>query len=122
MTIQELATAKEENIKVIAVIMNNAYLGMVRQWAELFFDRRYSGVYLKRNPDFAKVANAYGLDGYTVTQPNELASTLEEAYRSDEAVVVDVHVQEEANILPMSLPGGNPATMFGGCCDMEGML
>ncbi len=122
MNIQELATAKEEHIKVIAVIMNNGYLGLVRQYAELFFDKRYSGVHLNRTPDFAKVAEAYGLTGYTVTRPDELAPILQEAYNSDETVVVDVHVQEEANILPMALPGGNLTNMFGGCIETKGQL
>jgi len=122
MNIQELATAKEENIKVIAVIMNNEYLGMVRQWAELFFDKRYSGVHLKKTPDFAKVADAYGLTGYTITRPDDLAPTFQEAYNSDEAVVVDVHVQKEANILPMAFPGGSPIKMFGGCIEVDGQL
>ena len=122
MTNQELATSKEENIKVIAVIMNNEYLGMVRQWAELFFDKRYSGVHLKRTPDFAKLAGAYGLSGYTITRESEIVPTLQEAYTSDETVVIDVHVQKEANILPMSIPGGPLPDMFGGCIHTKGQL
>ncbi len=122
MTQQELATAKEENIKVIAVIMNNAYLGMVRQWAELFFDRRYSAVHLKRTPDFAKVAEAYRLKGIRVERDSEIGAALREAYKSDEAVVLDVIVKEEANILPMFTAGANTTDMFGGCIKIKGKL
>ncbi len=122
MVIQELATCKEENIKVIPVIMNNAYLGMVRQWAELFFDRRYSGVYLKRTPDFAKVAEAYGLRGIRVERDSEIGDALREAYKADETVVIDVIVKEEANILPMFAAGANSTEMFGGCVQAKGRL
>lgn len=122
MVIQELATCKEENIKVIPVIMNNAYLGMVRQWAELFFDKRYSGVYLKRTPDFSKVAEAYKLKGITVERDSEIGPALKEAYESDETVVLDVIVKEEANILPMFAAGANNTDMFGDCVSEKGKL
>ncbi|MCX6798767.1 MAG: biosynthetic-type acetolactate synthase large subunit [Candidatus Diapherotrites archaeon] len=122
MTIQELATSKEEGIKVLPLIMNNAYLGMVRQWAELFFDKRYSGVHLKRTPDFAKVAEAYGLTGITVTRDSEIAPALARAKKSDESVVIDVHVLEEANILPMFAAGAGHTEMFGGCVKVKGKL
>jgi len=122
MTIQELATAKEENIKITAVVMNNAYLGMVRQWEEIFFDRRYSSVHLGKTPDFAKLAEAYGLKGITVTRDSEISAAFKEARKSDEAVVMDVHVQEEANVLPMFTAGGNAIDMFGGCVQAKGKL
>ena len=122
MVIQELATCKEENIKVIPVIMNNAYLGMVRQWAELFFDKRYSGVYLKRTPDFSKVAEAYKLKGITIERDSEIGPALKEAYESDETVVLDVIVKEEANILPMFAAGANNTDMFGDCISKKGKL
>ncbi len=120
MTQQELATAKVEGIKTISVIMNNAYLGMVRQWAELFFDRRYSEVYLSRVPDFAKIAEAHGLKGMHVERPAEIGAALREAIKSDEASVLDVIVKEETNILPMFPAGGNIADMFGGCIKVKG--
>ncbi|MBN2067982.1 MAG: biosynthetic-type acetolactate synthase large subunit, partial [Candidatus Diapherotrites archaeon] len=120
MTQQELATLKVENIKTTSIIMNNAYLGMVRQWAELFFDRRYSSVYLSRVPDFAKIAEAHGLKGMRVEKPGEIAPALREAVKSDEAVVLDVIVKEEANILPMFSAGGNVTDMFGGCIKIKG--
>jgi acetolactate synthase-1/2/3 large subunit len=115
MTMQELGTSKVEGIKVIPVIMNNAYLGMVRQWLEIFFEKRYSQVLLKRVPDFAKVASAYGFNGITVTRPSEIAPALKEAVKGKETTVIDVHVAKEANILPMFAAGASVTDMFGWC-------
>jgi len=115
MTIQELGTVKEGNIKVIPIIMNNSYLGMVRQWLELFSDKRYSEVYLGTTPDFVKVAEAYGLKGIRVKKKEELASALKQAVKNDVTTVIDVQIEEESNILPMLPPGGNVKDAFGGC-------
>ncbi|MHA2407615.1 MAG: thiamine pyrophosphate-dependent enzyme, partial [Candidatus Ranarchaeia archaeon] len=115
MTAQELATCKMNNIKVVPIIMNNGYLGMVRQWLELFFDRRYSSVELGRNPDFVKLAEAYKLTGTQVTRANHFEETLQNAMKSEETHVIDCHVPEEENILPMIPPGGNPQDSIGGC-------
>jgi acetolactate synthase-1/2/3 large subunit len=122
MVIQELATCKEENIKVIPIIFNNAYLGMVRQWQELFYDKRYSGVHLKRTPDFAKVAGAYNLKGISVERTSQLAKSIKEALKSDETVVLDVLVKEESNILPMFSAGSHHLEMFGECIKKKGKL
>jgi len=122
MVVQELATCKEENIKTIPVILNNAYLGMVRQWAELFFDKRYSGVYLKRTPDFAKLAEAYSLKGITVERDSEIAPALKQAYKDDETVVLDIMIKEESNILPMFPAGASNVDMFGNCVSEKGKL
>lgn len=122
MVVQELATCKEENIKVIPVIMNNAYLGMVRQWMELFFGKRYSAVHLRRTPDFAKVADAYGLQGLRVERDSEIAPALRQACKADETVVLDVIVNEEANILPMFAAGASNTEMFGECIKSKGVL
>ncbi len=115
MNIQELGTSKVENIKVIPVIMNNAYLGMVRQWLEIFFEKRYSQVFLERIPDFAMIADSYGLNGITVTRPTEIGAALKEAVKNDETTVIDVHVAKEANILPMFAAGADIIDMFGWC-------
>ena len=120
MTIQELGTIKENNIKIIAIIMNNSYLGMVRQWLELFSDKRYSNVYLGNTPDFVKVAEAYGLKGMRVEKKSELAPALKEAIKNDITTVIDVRTEEEANILPMLSPGGNLKDAFGGCMAAPG--
>ncbi len=115
MTIQELGTVKEAGIKVIPIIMNNSYLGMVRQWLELFFDKRYSQVNLGESPDFVKVAEAYGLKGIRVTKSEGLVPALKEAVKNDVTTVIDVCIEEESNILPMLPPGGHVKDAFGGC-------
>ncbi len=111
MNIQELATCVVENIPVLILVLNNNYLGMVRQWQELFFDKRYSTVCLGKDnncrvPDFAKVARAYGAEGITVKEPDEVVPALEKALKvNDRPVVVDCLVDPEENVYPM-VPGG----------------
>ena len=122
MVIQELATCKEENIKTIPVIFNNGYLGMVRQWQELFFDKRYASTHLKRTPDFAKVADAYSLTGITVNKNSEIKEALTRAYKNDETTVLDIIIGEETNILPMFGPTSKHTDMFGGCIQNVGEL
>lgn len=115
MTSQELATAKQFGIKVVPIIMNNKCLGMVRQWLEIFQGNRQSGVhYANFNPDFVKLAEAYHLKGITVAKESEFLPALEEAKKSDETVVIDVHVQEGENILPMLPPGKGLQHIIGG--------
>ncbi len=120
MTIQELGTIAEENIKVNPIIMSNHYLGMVRQWLEIFFNKRYSQVNLGKNPDFVKVAEAYGLKGITVTKPEDLASALKKQRDSKTTFIVNVELENESNILPMLSPGGNLKDAFGGCMKEKG--
>ena len=115
MTIQELGTVKEADIKVIIIIINNSYLGMVRQWLELFSDKRYSEVYLGNTPDFIKVAEAYGLKGIKVTKEAEIQDAFKQAIKNDVTTIIDIQVEEESNILPMLPPGGNVKDAFGGC-------
>jgi len=79
MTMCELATAVIDKLPVIVLVLNNHYLGMVRQWQELFFDNRESGVDLEGNPDFAKIAEAYGALGLTVKRPADVRKILERA-------------------------------------------
>lgn len=106
MTMQELATAAEHRLPVKVIIMNNAFLGMVRQWQEIFFERRYSAVDLSLSPDFAKLAEAFGIVGMTVTKPAALAPALREAMQLPGPVLVDVRVAQEENVYPMIPPGG----------------
>ena len=121
MTMQELGTCKEHGIKVIPIILRNNYLGMVRQWLELFFDRRYSQVELSgAEPDFVKIAQAYGLDGIKVTKSEDIAAALKKALKSKETFIVEIDVKEESNILPMLAPGGNLKDAFGGCMKAPG--
>jgi len=107
MNIQELATATINKLPVKVAILNNSYLGMVRQWQELFFDRRYSGTDLTGNPDFAAVARAYGGEGFTVEDPDEVRGAIEQAMEIDDRpVFIDFHVAKEANVFPM-IPAGH---------------
>jgi acetolactate synthase-1/2/3 large subunit len=107
MTAQELATSNTENIPFITAILNNGYLGMVRQWQELFFDERYSGVYLDPDvPDYVKLAEAYGAVGFRVDDPGEVDATIEKAYAvEDRSVVIDFRVDPREGVFPM-VPAG----------------
>ena len=108
MNIQELATCKEYDIPVKAVIMNNGYLGMVRQWQELFWDRRYSHVDMGTWPDWVKLAEAYGATGLRLTDKTTLVADLKAALETPGPVVVDVRVTREENTYPM-IPAGSAA-------------
>jgi len=101
MTNQELATIRQEGIRNVKVaIINNGYLGMVRQWQELFEGRRYSGTPLT-GPDFVKLADAYGLPGIRVETPDQVESAIREAWDTPDSVVIDFQVEREANVFPM---------------------
>ncbi|MEW6528364.1 MAG: biosynthetic-type acetolactate synthase large subunit [Candidatus Micrarchaeota archaeon] len=115
MNIQELGTIKENNINITSMIFNNSYLGMVRQWLEIFYGKRYAQVNLGKNIQFAKIAEAYGLNGEVVERSSELNEKIKNAIKSDVATVLDVRIEEESNILPMLPPGGNLKQMFGPC-------
>jgi acetolactate synthase-1/2/3 large subunit len=105
MTSQELATAVQYKANVKVVIMNNNYLGMVRQWQELFYDRAYSHVEMGWMPDFVKLAEAYGAVGLRATRPDQLRSVLERGLSTPGVVVMDILVSEEENVYPM-VPAG----------------
>ncbi|HEY2601844.1 MAG TPA: biosynthetic-type acetolactate synthase large subunit, partial [Thermoleophilaceae bacterium] len=108
MTCQELATCVTEQIPVKVFIMNNGYLGMVRQWQELFWDRRYSSVEMGASPDWVKLAEAFGAVGMRVTDKNEVVDAMKTALDTDGPVVLDVHVTKEENCYPM-IPAGQAA-------------
>jgi acetolactate synthase I/II/III large subunit len=107
MTAQELATSATERIPFVTAILNNGYLGMVRQWQELFFDERYSGVWLDPNvPDYVKLAEAYGAVGLRVESPDEVDTAIEKAYSVDDrSVVIDFRVDPGEMVFPM-VPSG----------------
>jgi acetolactate synthase-1/2/3 large subunit len=88
--------------------MNNGYLGMVRQWQELFWDRRYSHVDMGEFPDFVKLADAYGATGIRMTDKKTLVDDMREALETEGPVLVDVRVTQEENVYPM-IPAGQPA-------------
>jgi acetolactate synthase-1/2/3 large subunit len=105
MTAQELATAVQYGTNTKVVVMNNNYLGMVRQWQEKFYASRYSEVDLSGGPDFVKLADAYGARGLRATHPSELRDVLEEGLNTPGVVVMDVNVTAEENVFPMVPPG-----------------
>jgi acetolactate synthase I/II/III large subunit len=108
MNMQELATCAQEGIAIKVFIMNNGYLGMVRQWQELFWDKRYSHVEMGQFPDFVKLAEAYGATGMRFEDKNTLVSDMKDALAADGPVLVDVRVTREENTFPM-IPAGQPA-------------
>ena len=113
MNIQELATAAEYGIPIKVFIMNNGYLGMVRQWQELFWDRRYSHVDPGRFPDFVKLAEAYGATGLRFEDKSTLVEDMRQAIATPGPVVVDVRVTREENTYPMIAPGAAARDMVG---------
>jgi len=109
MNCQELATAVQNNIDVKVAIINNGYLGMVRQWQELFYNRRYSNTRLGYLPDFVKFAESYNAKGIRVTKKSEVEDAIKEAVKHDGPVLIDFRVEEEENVFPM-VPAGAPLT------------
>ncbi len=109
MNIQELATAVCHNLPVKIVILNNGYLGMVRQWQELFYKKNYCATCMDAQPDFVRLAEAYGAAGFRVTRQEDLKSTLQQAFALDKTVIVDVTVCPEENVYPM-VPAGKSLT------------
>jgi acetolactate synthase I/II/III large subunit len=108
MNIQELATCTEYGIPVKVFVMNNGYLGMVRQWQELFWDKRYSHVDMGQWPDYVKLAEAYGATGMRLEDKATLVDGMKEAIATEGPVVIDVRVTREENCYPM-IPAGQPA-------------
>ncbi len=107
MTLSELATAAVHKVAVKVLIINNNFLGMVRQWQELFWENRLSGVDLEGNPDFVKLAEAYGIKGIRIRRPGDVDRKLQEARDHDGPVVVVAEVSKEDNVFPM-IPAGAP--------------
>lgn len=105
MNIQELATAVANRLPVKVVILNNGHLGMVRQWQELFYKGNYSQTNMEAQPDFVKLAEAYGADGYRIEKPEDLLPVLKKALDSPNPAFVDVRVEREENVYPI-VPAG----------------
>ena len=112
MTNQELATAMQYDLPVKVLIMNNGYLGMVRQWQEMFYDRTYSEVDISVAPDFVKLAEAYGAAGFRVKRPAELHEVMEAWLRYEGVAVLDVVVAKEENVFPMVPAGADAREMI----------
>lgn len=115
MNIQELATAVINKLPVKVAILNNCYLGMVRQWQELFYKKRYSYTSLGGTcPDFVKLAESYGAVGIRVTKKEEVRPAIERAIKIDNTVFLDFHVEKEENVFPMVPTGEAINRMIGG--------
>lgn len=105
MNIQELATAVHNKLPIKILILNNGHLGMVRQWQELFYDNNYSNTNMEAQPDFVKLAEAYGAEGYRISELKDLESTLATALASPHTAIIDVIVEREENVYPI-VPSG----------------
>lgn len=121
MNLHEFATVKQHKIKLNVVILNNGYLGMVRQWQELFHEKRYAGTSLYCTeedgscgyyPDFVKLAEAYGLKGLRVSDPEKIQDALQQSLASDETFIIEILCEPESNILPMLSPGGSLSSFY----------
>ncbi len=105
MNIQELMTAVANRLPIKILILNNQYMGMVRQWQEFFYEKNYAHTNMEAQPDFVKLAEAYGADGYRITNNDELKTVLPKALTSGNATIIDVIVEREENVYPM-VPAG----------------
>ena len=106
MNMQELSTAVQYGVPVKVVILNNHYLGMVRQWQEKFYEERYSHSYMDAMPDFVKLAEAYGAKGFRAARAAELPATLQAAFAEPGPVLVDVAIPQREGVFPM-VPAGS---------------
>jgi len=113
MTLEEIMMIRQYNLPVKVVIINNSFLGMVRQWQELFKDRRYSFVDLECNPDFVKIADAYGIKSERLQTKADLENKLKDLILSDEGVILDCIVEREENVFPMIPAGKTVSQMIG---------
>ena len=106
MTLQELATIGQERLAVKIAILNNGYLGMVRQWQELFYEKRYVATPLNC-PDFVKIAEAYGIRGLQVKHKQEIAPAIKQAMEHQGPFLIDFMIEPEENVYPMVAPGAS---------------
>jgi acetolactate synthase-1/2/3 large subunit len=109
MNIQELATAKQHNCPIKIAILNNGYLGMVRQWQELFYGKRYSSTVMETVPDFVELAKAYGAVGLRAVKKGEVEGVIKEALTTDNVVIMDFKIAREEGVYPM-VPAGKATT------------
>jgi acetolactate synthase-1/2/3 large subunit len=107
MTMQEISTAVQYNLPIKIFVLNNQYMGMVRQWQELLHEKNYSESYSEALPDFVKLAEAYGCKGIKADNPNELDEKIEEMINHNGPVIFDCQVDPNENCFPM-IPSGKP--------------
>jgi acetolactate synthase-1/2/3 large subunit len=122
MTMQELGTLSATGAKVVILVVDNGYLGMVRQWQELFHERRYSEVRLDGSPDFVKIAEAFGIESERVATKADLNAALDRAKSAKSSMLIHIPVEQESNIMPMIPPGGNVSDFFGNCITEKGQF
>jgi acetolactate synthase I/II/III large subunit len=113
MTCQEMATAARHNIPVKMFLMNNGHFGMVRQWQELFWEKRYSSVEMGPSPDWSKLADAFGWTGMRCDAKGDLRDAMRTALETEGPVLLDVHVSKEENCYPMIPAGAAARDMVG---------
>jgi len=111
MTMPELSTVVQERLPIKIALINNGYLGMVRQWQDIFYNKRYSGTPLF-NPDFVKVAEAYGIPGRAITRKEDVYPAIKEAQATDGPFLLDFQVDELTNVFPMVAAGGSNVDMI----------
>jgi len=108
MTLCELATAQVNKLPIKIFVMDNHFLGMVRQWQDIFYDKRYSGVLMENNPDFVKLAKAYGMEAFCVSRNADVKRTIEKAMEyNDGPVLIHCECEQEDNVFPMIPPGAS---------------
>lgn len=107
MNLNELATVATQNLPIVIILMNNGVLGMVRQWQNLFFDKHYSQTILERKTDFVKLAEAFGIKGYRISDVSQMKDVIDQAFKEKGPVLVDCYIDKDEFVLPMLPPGGS---------------
>ena len=107
MNLNELATVATQNLPIVIILMNNGVLGMVRQWQNLFFDKHYSQTVLERKTDFVKLAEAFGIKGYRISNVSQMKDVIDQAFKEKGPVLVDCCIDKDEFVLPMLPPGGS---------------
>ena len=107
MNLNELATVATQNLPIVIILMNNGILGMVRQWQNLFFDKHYSQTVLERKTDFVKLAEAFGIKGYRISDVSQMKDVIDQAFKEKGPVLVDCCIDKDEFVLPMLPPGGS---------------
>jgi len=119
MVSHEFATSIQDNIPVVVCLMNNGWLGMVKQWQKLFYEKRYKATTLGNVPDFVKLAQAYGADAIRIERASEIKEGIKRAIKSDVAFLLDIKIDPEEDILPMIPPGKKLSDTVPGRCKFE---
>ncbi len=120
MVSQEFATAMENDIPVMICLLNNGWLGMVKQWQKLFYDSRYHATNLGKSPDFVKLAKAYGAEAIRVEKHSEVADAIKSGMKSDLPILLDFVIDPEEDVLPMLPPGKSASEWIKGRCQWKG--